>query len=82
MRVVNLGVRNHCVLQQISAGARLGLTRETHSRVPKTCRQEPYSESTVWVKTLYRMIRMVYGRANQYTEAYGCEKQCTEWYRC
>ena len=49
MRVVNLGVRNHCVLQQMRAGARLGITRHTHSRVPKTSRQEPYSESTVWV---------------------------------
>ena len=51
MRVVNLGVRNRCFLQQMRAGARLAITRGTHSRVPKTCRQEPYSDCTVWVTT-------------------------------
>ena len=54
MGVVNLGVRNHCTLQQMRAGARLGITRHTHSRVPKTSRQEPYSESTVWVIFRFR----------------------------
>ena len=49
MRVVNLGVRNHCVLQQIRADARLQHAQGITSRVAKTCRQEPYSLRTVWV---------------------------------
>jgi hypothetical protein len=52
MRLVSLGVRNPCFLQQMRAGARLAFTRGIHSRVPKTSRQEPYSESTVWVMTI------------------------------
>ena len=39
-------------LQQMRAGAWLAFTRGIHSRVPKTSRQEPYSESTVWVMTM------------------------------
>ena len=33
---------------EIRAGAQLGITRATHSRVPNTARQEPYSEIIVW----------------------------------
>ena len=40
-------------LQQIRERARLAITQETHSRVPKTCRQEPYSERTVWVICMF-----------------------------
>ena len=41
MGVVNLGVRNHCFLQQIHERARLGITREIHSRVPRQAARNP-----------------------------------------
>ena len=48
MRVVKVGVRNHCVLQQFCESAGLGLSKGTLHQATKNLRQKPTAEA-VWV---------------------------------